>query len=154
MGCAGPASRALSFSTDVGVGDHRDIRAWRQSLLWLVRSLYLLRMAVCYFVMVRGRHARPDLLFVSFTTLLFTNTGLFLAVFFEYEPTGRRAARFDSWLRPAVLAALLGAAFLWTANPGASLGWARGPWPPILLALEFVLAPLVTLALLRAIAHR
>ncbi len=127
------------------------IRAWRQSLLWLLRSLYVGRLALCYFVMIRGRHASPDLVHAAFTGALFVDLVVFLAAFFEYFPIGRRVVLADCWLRPAALALLVVGGMAWTPVPGASLGWARGAAGPVLLGLEFVVLPLLTLRLVRAV---
>ena len=129
------------------------IRARRQSLLWLLRSLYLARLGLCYFVMTRGRHAAPDLVHASLSTGLFVDLLVFLAAFFEYFPTGRRVVLVDSWLKPVVLATLVGGGLAWTARPAASLGWERGPVPVAFLAAEFIVAPALTLLLVWAIGR-
>jgi hypothetical protein len=129
------------------------IRAGRAALLWLLRTLYVARMALCYVVMTRGRHAAPDLVWGSFTVCLFVNSGLFLAAFFDYEAAGRRAIVADAIVRPVALAALIGAALSWAGNPGATLGWARGAGGPALLAAEFLLLPLLTFGLSRTLGR-
>ena len=127
------------------------IRARRPSLLWLLRSLYVARLALAYFVMIRGRHARPDLVLGCFAGALFADLLIFLTAFFSYLPHGRFVVRLDAVLRPLVLGAIVAAALAWVANPAAALGWTRGPVAPGLLLLEFVLLPLLALALTRAI---
>jgi hypothetical protein len=129
------------------------IRAWRQSLLWLLRSLYVGRMALCYFVMIRGRHAAPDLVHGAFSLALFVDLLVFLAAFFEYFPDGRRVELADCWLRPLAQAVVVAVGLAWSPVPGASLGWARGAGGPLLLALEFVLLPLLALRLVRAVGR-
>ncbi|MFQ5718675.1 MAG: hypothetical protein ACE5IK_03920 [Acidobacteriota bacterium] len=130
-----------------------EVRAWRQSLLWLLRSLYVARLAVCYLAMALGRHAEPDLVYLGLTTSLFVDLLIFLAAFFAYFPAGRRVILVESWLRPAALVALLGIGLQATARPGASLGWARGATGPVLLGIEFLAAPLLALLLVRAIGR-
>lgn len=132
---------------------HSRVRARRQSLLWLLRSLYAARMGLGYVAMTRGRHAAPDLLWATLTTCLFLDMALFLVAFFAYFPVGRRLVVADGLLRPPALAALVLAAIAWTEDPGASLGWARGPAAPLLLGAEFLLLPMLTLVLARAIAR-
>lgn len=127
------------------------IRARRPSLLWLLRSLYVARLALAYFVMIRGRHARPDLVLGCFAGALFADLLIFLTTFFSYLPHGRVVVRLDAVLRPLVLGAVVAAALAWVANPAAALGWTRGPVAPGLLLLEFVLLPLFALALTRAV---
>mgnify|MGYP001811737213 FL=1 len=130
---------------------HRDVRAWRQSLLWLLRSAYVGRMAVAYVVMTRGRHAEPDHFHLTMTTMLFVDLAVFLVAFFEYFPAGRRIVLLESLLRPVALAALVGGSVLWAPQPAASLGWARGPGSALVLGFEFLLAPAALLWLVRRI---
>lgn len=127
------------------------IRARRPALLWLLRSLYVARLSLAYFVMIRGRHARPDLVLGCFTAALFADLLIFLAAFFSYLPHGRNAVRVDALLRPLILVGVVAASLAWGTNPSSSLGWGRGPAAPALLILEFVLLPLLALALVRAL---
>ena len=127
------------------------IRARRPALLWLLRSLYVARLSLAYFIMIRGRHARPDLVLGCFTGALFADLMIFLTTFFSYLPHGRAVVRLDAWVRPLILGGVVAASLAWGANPAASLGWARGPTAPVLLTLEFVLLPLLALALVRAL---
>jgi hypothetical protein len=130
------------------------VRASRHALLWLLRSLYVARLALAYAVMVRGRQARPDLAHAAFTGALFVDLAVFLFAYFAWLGPGRRTVIVDSWVRPAVLAALVVGALATTARPGLALGWARGWGIPSLLALEFVLFPAAALLLVRAIGVR
>ena len=101
--------------------------------------------------MTRGRHAAPDLVHISLTASLFIDLLVFLAIFFEYFPTGRRVVLLESWTRPLALAALLAGGMAWTVRPAASLGWATGPRGPLLLGIEFIVAPLVAVLMVHAI---
>ena len=127
------------------------IRARRPALLWLLRSFYVARLSLAYFVMIRGRHARPDLVLGCFAGALFADLMIFLTTFFSYLPHGRNAVRLDALVRPLILGGVVAASLAWGTNPAAALGWARGPIAPVLLTLEFVLFPLLALALVRAL---
>jgi len=127
------------------------IRARRPALLWLLRSSYVVRLSLAYFIMIHGRHARPDLVLGCFAGALFADLIIFLATFFSYLPHGRQVVRLDALVRPLILGAVVAAGLAWVTNPSAALGWARGPLAPVLLTLEFVLFPLLALALVRAL---
>ena len=134
-------------------GPDNPVRAWRQALLWLLRSAYVFRVALCYVVMARGQHARPDLLHAVFSVALGIDLAVFLAAFFEYFDLGRRTVLADCWMRVPGLAAIFLAAAAWAPDPGSALGWSRGAGAVALWALEFVILPIATLRLVRAIGR-
>lgn len=101
--------------------------------------------------MTRGRHAAPDMVHGAMTVSLFVDLLIFLVAFFEYFPSGRRAVLVECGLRPVALVALVAVGLVWAPRPAISLGWGRGAGPIIVLGVEFVLAPLATWLLVRAI---